>query len=395
MSATGPRDRYYSAPPSVHNVGMQYGWSALATQTGSANTVSGNWTPLQLDSSGNLSVTLAGSSSSAGGLVIQGGNTIPVFVSGSLNFTGQITTNATGVFTPDNSAVVAAVGSGNAYLASISGKIANGIAITGGGGTNPMGVTGTDIDLAANYSTNPLAPYNFLSIGGRVTNPSGEGSVTGAYGTGAYVMLNFAPNGAPYFNQGQLESGYDSVSVVGIVGVQNVGGQPLNVTGIILTQVTGAVSANFDATSIVLAQVSGNNLAVTTNALLSGVSGQLAANLTDPVNVTGLVMTIVNATATGPVGGVSGLAPQFFGTPLPANPLRKSWGIQVISTGALLVSMSASIPTTGSLDFVLKGATAAYAGDGGIYIDNPATYLGPVSVTGFGGAPVVYRAWQI
>lgn len=37
-------NRYYSAPPSVHNIAASYSWNPSATQTGGANTVTGNWT---------------------------------------------------------------------------------------------------------------------------------------------------------------------------------------------------------------------------------------------------------------------------------------------------------------------------------------------------------------
>lgn len=54
MSSTTPRARYYSAPPHIHNVAIQYGWSESATQTGSANTVTGNYVPLAVNESGVL-----------------------------------------------------------------------------------------------------------------------------------------------------------------------------------------------------------------------------------------------------------------------------------------------------------------------------------------------------
>jgi len=107
------------------------------------------------------------------------------------------------------------------------------------------------------------------------------------------------------------------------------------------------------------------------------------------------VTTFVASTGTGPSTTVSGLAPDFFGTFLPNNPNRRGWYFQNIGTGIALVKMSAIVPTSGNFDILVKGATAHFAGDGGVYESNPCTYTGPVSCTGFGGAPIVWRAWEL
>jgi hypothetical protein len=107
--------------------------------------------------------------------VIQGGNSIPV------NVTGFVTTVVTGTVNSTSS--------------------------------NPVGVTGINTDAATIYATNPAAPYNFVPIGGRVVNPSGAGSVTGSYTTGQFAILNFANNGGVYVNQGILDRTQDEVTV--------------------------------------------------------------------------------------------------------------------------------------------------------------------------------------
>lgn len=57
MSSLGSRDRWYSSPPNSHALAMQYGWNPLIEQTGGANTVTGNWAPIQIDASGNAMVS--------------------------------------------------------------------------------------------------------------------------------------------------------------------------------------------------------------------------------------------------------------------------------------------------------------------------------------------------
>lgn len=101
------------------------------------------------------------------------------------------------------------------------------------------------------------------------------------------------------------------------------------------------------------------------------------------------------STGVGPLTSLSGAAPIFFGTALPNNPYRRAWFATNLATGGLMIKMSSTIPTTGNLDIFLKGATTPWAGDGASWIDQPAVYTGPVSVSGFGGAPCVYRMWEL
>lgn len=77
---------------------------------------------------------------------------------------------------------------------------------------NPLGITGVSVDQAlpsiAGFAT------NFLAIGGRMVNPSGAGSITGYNNTGNLAILNIAPNGGVYVNQGVLDPTQDAVMTV-------------------------------------------------------------------------------------------------------------------------------------------------------------------------------------
>lgn len=48
------RNRFWSAPPAVHNANMIHGYSETAQITGSANTITGAWIPLAVNESGVL-----------------------------------------------------------------------------------------------------------------------------------------------------------------------------------------------------------------------------------------------------------------------------------------------------------------------------------------------------
>lgn len=91
------RDRYYSAPPSTHNIANQYIWDGNAVITGSNPTITGVWRPvLSTDLAANINVT--------GGLTVQTNPSVAitgnpsVYVSNmpyKIGITGDI--NATGV----------------------------------------------------------------------------------------------------------------------------------------------------------------------------------------------------------------------------------------------------------------------------------------------------------
>lgn len=198
----------------------------------------------------------------------------------------------------------------------------------------------------------------------------------------------------------------------GAINIANT--EPINVTGIVHTVVTGSVSSNTDLTPVVNALITGNNF-------LSGISGLLSSNLTDaawvtgnvgintPIAVTGNVAT--NATVTGfntgivvrtqevatssvTTLGISGTAPwtsmatPTVGTALNANTNRNTWFIQNIHTGQpLYVNLGASAASATQFNFILNPSTVQGWG-GGSYSDS--RYKGAVTVSG--GA---WNAWEM
>lgn len=296
MSSSSSRDRFYSAPPATHNVSMEYGWSPAATQTGGANTVTGNWMPLQLDSNGNLAVAIAG------GVTISGGSVPIQAISGFVNVLG--------------------------------------------GNTAPINISGV-----VQSSPSPL----------------------------------------------QAISGY------------------------VTTIVTGG-SVSFDSSAIVNAQATGNNLAVISNQLLSGISGSLTSNLSSAAWVTGqiqltgtLPVSIVNTVLTTQVTGFntgaivttdvrssavagnstpSGTGPYTsmsafaFGQALAANANRAELFIQNIHTGIpLYVNFGAVAASTGAFSMILNPSTVqGWAGTS----FGTRSWRGPVTVSG--GA---WIAWEL
>ncbi len=92
MPAASFRDRSYSAPPAISSLAMGYGWQPNATGIGN---VTGQWLPTQLGSDGSIIVALNS------GISV-----------GNISLTG---------ITIDDTSVVNALTTGNAYLASISG----------------------------------------------------------------------------------------------------------------------------------------------------------------------------------------------------------------------------------------------------------------------------------
>jgi hypothetical protein len=106
-------------------------------------------------------------------------------------------------------------------------------------------------------------------------------------------------------------------------------GAPINVSGVVSTSVTvgnvavtggsiqtittGSFSATVDNTAVIFAIATGNARELTNNILLSGVSGLLASNLTDPAYVTGQVGITTSllavsgySTLTNPLLAISG-----------------------------------------------------------------------------------------
>lgn len=210
---------------------------------------------------------------------------------------------------------------------------------------NPLGVTGTKYDTAL-----PAMPgtFNFLAAGGRVVNPSGAGSITGYNSTGDFAIFNIdKTNGGLLVTQGCLDYTQDSATVQ--ISGAFAGSAPIPVSGVVQSNVTN----------------------------------------TAPVPISGVTQVATSATVSNDY--VSGA----FQVVLPATPTRKGFFIQNLATGALMVRYSTSMPSTGNLNFVLAGGTADNDGKGASWSEFPAVWTGPLSVSGLGGAPMLYTAWQI
>lgn len=194
-----------------------------------------------------------------------------------------------------------------------------------------------------------------------------------------------------------------AVAVTGNLNAVGISGGSITISNPVL-----AVTGNFASTVNAVAITGNPGITITgglniTNMLLSGISGALTTSLTDAAWVTGrpLSQLLDNVTVWQASSGVvsnsavSGLAAPFFGTALPNNPNRRAWFIQNMGTGTIMVRYSSSMPTTGSLNFLLKGGVFQNDGLGASWSDSPAVYTGPVSVSGYRGAPIVYIAWEL
>lgn len=335
---------------------------------------------------------------------------------------------------------------GNLFLASISGTLvsllADNVSITGtvlvtdivaqqllsgisGALTTNLNayvpVTGTQIDLQRTYTGGTLPIYSFLAGGGRAVNLAGLGLSTG-YNTGDFVVFNMNKN------DGSLLTTVMNTAPMPISGVVNTTVTIGNVAvtgGSIQTIVTGTVSANVpNPLGVTGTSVDRALPTVLTPPNFLAIGGRMvnpsgAGSITGYNSTGDMAMlniasnggvyvnqgvldktqdestTWMASTGVGPVTSVSGLAPAFFGIALPNNPNRRAWSAVNIGTGGLMIKMSATIPTTGNLDIFLAGATTPWAGNGQSWLDSPAIYTGPVSVSGFGGAPCVYRMWEL
>ncbi len=143
------RDRFYSAPPQTHNVSMGYGWSPNSTGAGG---ITGIWQPVQLGSDGSIIVAL-NSGISVGNISVSG-------------------------ITIDDSSVVYAVSSGNAYLASISGASQgayspNWAIITGGQTTIPVNAKSYSIAVESGYA---FVNGNLFNAGSSIDGGAYNGS---------------------------------------------------------------------------------------------------------------------------------------------------------------------------------------------------------------------------
>lgn len=338
-------------------------------------TLGGNVTVNSVAITGAPVVTITGivatsASVTVGNVAVTGGfinvnNTAPIPISGVVNatvsvgntaitgfnstiaplaITGFVRTITTGSFsaTVDNTSLILAVASGNAYSAAISGALLSGssdaayvtgqvsitntapLAISGvvltvvtgsvsSSITNPIGVTGTKRDINSIYSGTSI--YNFLAAGGRAVSSTGAGAVSG-YGTGDYAIFNIdKSNGGLFVSQGCLESKYDAVTTVP--------------------------------------------------------SGLESAIYTSP-------------SGTSPFTNMVGIT----GTALNANPNRLTLFVQNIHTGLpLYVLLGAGTPGTGNFSTILNPASSIGFGGNSFTTDR---YKGQVNVSG--GA---WNAWEI
>lgn len=124
---------------------------------------------------------------------------------------------------------------------------------------------------------------------------------------------------------------------------------------------------------------------------ITGGSINIGNNVTIGNTVTTNSTVTPNTAAVVSNDGVSGVSQTVF----PSNSNRRAWFIQNLHTGGLMVRLSASMPTTGNLNFILNGGTVVNDGKGEMWKEFPAFYTGPVTVSGLGQSPVLYAAWQI
>lgn len=120
-----------------------------------------------------------------------------------------------------------------------------------------------------------------------------------------------------------------------------------------------------------------------------------SVSITNPIlAVSGTLATTESVASTVSNSSVSGINNQGFGVILPNNPSRKQLFVQNLSTGRLLVRFSATLPTTGSYNVVLKGGATMADGLGAAYENE--RYSGPVSVSGWDAStPIQYISWEL
>lgn len=322
------------------------GGSIQTITTGSFSATVDNTTLIAAVVSGNNSIIISNQLLTGISGLLAGNLTDPAWITGQVTVVnaGPIWVtgiSASGSFTTDNTTVVSAISSGNGYLL-VADRLLSGISgLLVAPPTQNVTVTGGQIQTIVTGSVSATVP-----------NPIG---ITGT------------ENDTNIVYAGGLNSPFNFVSV---------GGRAVNPTG-------AGLPTGYNTGDNVIFNFCAQNGAVLVN------QGNLQKDQDEA--------TIWTA-STGSLAvsyGVSGLVAPYFGTCLPSNPNRRAYFIQNLATGLLLVKLSTSIPTTGNLDFVLKGASAAWAGDGAMWSSESTTYTGPVSVTGFGGAPCVYKAWEI
>jgi hypothetical protein len=309
--------------------------------------------------SGVVQTTATISSVAVTGGSINVSNTAPIAIS------GVVQTNATF----DSTSIVNAQASGNndttvsnRLLSGISGLLRGPVAISGIVVTNAA-ITGGTFTFDPTAIVNAQVSGNILLSG--ISGLLSSNLSDPAWVTGQVSLSNTAPiaiSGVVVTN-----ATFDSTS---IVNAQVSGNNDTTVSNRLLSGISGLLrgpvaisgvvqtSATFDSSSIVNAQASGNNDTTVSNRLLSGISGLLRG----PVAISGVVQTsatfdsssIVNAQASGNnlttisnalLSGVSGL--------LTTSIVSPAW-----VTGQLVLTTPAST-ATGATNPALSGLSTS------------------------------------
>lgn len=375
---------------------MSYVWSPTAEQTGSANTITGNWLPISATPDGAInvntslqitgalnatinSVGVTGTVSVTG--TVQIGNTAPINISGVVQsspspiqaVSGYVTTIVTGGSVSfDSTAIVNAQTTGNNYLAYISGKLDR-LGITGGSiqtittGAFSATVDNTSVILALTSGNNLAVISNQLNSG--ISGLLASNLTEAAWVTGQVSLINTAP-----------------IPFSGVVQA--------NVTNALL-----AVSGN--ATIVNTAPLPFSGVVQIGNTAPIPVSGVTQSNITNTVlttqitgfNTGAVVITRDQSSSTATNYGPSGASPftsaaTFFGQALAANANRLEMFVQNIHTGiSLYVNLGSAAAGTGALSMILNPSTVQ--GWGGSSFGSK-SYKGAVQVSG--GAWV---AWEL
>jgi len=377
---------------------------------------------------------LSGISGQLGGtLNVSVTNTAPMPISGVVQATvsiqnvavtgGSIMTITTGSFsaTVDNSAVITAIGSGNALLV-IANQLNSGISGALAGNLSDTAYVTGAVSITNISQTNALLTGISGLLASNLTDP--------AYVTGAVSITNTAPlavsgitqanitNTAPINISGWVTTivtgGSVSASVSNPIGVTGVatdtalpvingfatkfvpmGGRVVNASG------AGSITGYNSTGDMAILNISAQNGGLLVNQgvldysqdTVSAVISGTAAVTTTGWN-TGNIVTVTNRTSSVATNyGPSGVVPftggiAFFGQALAANSNRLEMFIQNIHTGTpLYVNLGATAASTGNFSMILNPSTVNNWGGSSF---GSSRYKGAVQVSG--GAWV---AWEI
>lgn len=347
--------------------------SGFSTIVGTPTFLVGNTGPIAV--SGNF-----GSSSSSvlvtGGFVGITGSPLVTIANPILAVSGAFTSNVT----VGNIAVT-----GGSILISNTAPIAVSGAFSSSVTVGNVAITGQ----VNTYNAQELALLSGIS-GALTSNLSAPAFVTGQVsllGTSTVTFTNTTLNVATTGNSSTTISNPIGVSGVSTdVNTTYTGGaHPWNYLPV------GGRAVNVTGAGVLAAYNTGDYAVMSFNAANGGILVNQGTLDQTQDNVT--VWTASTGVAT--VATVSGINNGGFGVVLPNNINRRAWYIQNLSSGTLLVNFSATIPTTGAFNVLLKGGASTLDGNGASWIDSPAVYTGPVAVTGLIGASPAYICWQL